>query len=50
MGRQNEGDGVCSFSSSHYERKQRMLKGLIYDRRTFESLSVSVLAGWALLT
>lgn len=44
MGKQNEGDGVRSFSCSRYERKQRMLKGLTYDGRTSQSLPVSVLA------
>lgn len=41
MGRENEGDGVRSFSCSHQERKQRMLKGLTYDSGTFYSIPSS---------
>lgn len=50
MTRQIQGDGVCSFSGSHSERKQRMLKGLTYVSRTCYSESVCLFAGSPSLT
>lgn len=39
-GEQSEGDGVHSFSCSHYESKQRMWSSPTSDSRTWTALAV----------